>query len=59
MDFIEAFGGRDASATAQKVGEGLVTALGVALKLFLGEDFVACAGSMVNAVILHATNRFR
>jgi hypothetical protein len=59
MDFIQAFTGRDASAVAQKMGGGLATALRVALKLFLGEDFVACAGPIVNAVIFHATNRSR
>jgi hypothetical protein len=59
MDFIEAFTGRDASAVAQKMGDGLVTALRVALKLFLGEDFVVCAEPTLNAVIFHATNRSR
>jgi hypothetical protein len=57
MDFIQAFTGRDARAVAQKCGDGLVTGLRVALKLFLGEDFVACVWPTVNAVIFHATNR--
>jgi hypothetical protein len=56
MNLMEASPAREASVTAQKLGDGVATLARIALKLSLGEDFVVCAEPAASALILHATN---